>query len=483
MPLHEPVRWALLLGAAALVAALALIVAIVRRARRRSAAGISMTRAGRLLAVGSLVLGAAGRRARRFFGGLFLSRARREARDRALEAEAAAEIAQAMGNMKGALMKVAQIVSFMDEAVPEAFRAELSKLQAQAPPMRWEVVEATLRLELGGDLGDRFQEIDPEPLAAASIGQVHRAVLRDGTRVAVKVQYPGVEQAIAADLANYEALNMVLQAVTPTADVRPVAAELRARLGEELDYENEARNQEAFREIYEGHPRVVVPRVLREHSSRRVLLTELVEGGADFNEFCRRASAEEKRDAVKTIHAFAFDSIYGHYIFNGDPHPGNYLFLPGGRVAFLDFGCVKRFPPEFVEALRDLNRLYLLGEREAYRQQMIAMGYILPAAFDKVDADWLFEYMRYYYLPILEDAPFAVTSEYCHKAIAAMFGPAMRRLNMPGDFVLLNRINFGLNSIFARLGARENFHRMARRHFFREGDDERYERSANGRRG
>lgn len=446
------------------------VAVVLLRSARGNQAGITTSRLGRVVTVARLTLSTLRRRVSRAVGGLFLSRAKREARDRAIEAEAAREVAKAMGDMKGVLMKLGQIISFMDDAVPEAYRAELAKLQTQAPPMSWEIVEATLRIELGGDLDDHFESVEQTPLAAASIGQVHRAVLRDGTRVAVKVQYPGVDRAITADLDNYGMLAGMMQAVTPSMDAGPVVDELRARLGEELDYTREAENQEAFRRRYEGNPRVVVPRVFPEHSSRRVLTSELVEGATGFYEFSEKASPADKHEAIMAIYAFTFDSIYDHYIFNGDPHPGNYLFLPGGRVAFLDFGCVKRFPPEFVEALRSLNRLYLIGEREAYRAKMIEMRYILPAAEGKVDADWLWEYMHYYYLPISTDEPFTMTTEHCKKAIEAMFGPAMRRLNMPGDFVLLNRINFGLNSIFARLGARENFHRMARRYFLKEGD-------------
>ena len=463
-----------------LILALTLLVAIgllliLRRTARGNRVGITTSRVGRVVTLVGLSFSALRRRIRRLLGRLFLSKAKREARDREIEAQAAREIAKAMGDMKGALMKVGQIVSFMDDAMPEVYRAELAKLQTQAPPMDWEIVEATLRLELGDDLDRHFSDIERTPIAAASIGQVHRAKLRDGTRVAIKVQYPGVDRAITADLDNYGMLQGMIQAVTPTMDAGPIVDELRARLSEELDYTKEAENQELFRRLYEGHPNIVVPRVWKEHSSRRVLTTELIEGARGFYEFSEQASAEEKRTATLTIHAFAFDSIYNHYVFNGDPHPGNYLFLEGGRVAFLDFGCVKRFQEQFVEALRALNRLYLLGEQEAYREKMVEMRYILPAGEDKVSVEWLWEYMHFYYLPIMRDEPFLMTAEHCKKAVGAMFGPAMRKLNMPGEFVLLNRINFGLNSIFARLDACENFHRISRGYFFKEGDLARYE--------
>jgi predicted unusual protein kinase regulating ubiquinone biosynthesis (AarF/ABC1/UbiB family) len=451
----------------ALLVLIVLGATLLGRAARGNHAGITTSRAGRVFTLTRLSLGAIRRRVSRALGRLYLSRARREARDRVIEADAAREVAKAMGDMKGVLMKLGQIISFMDDAVPEAYRVELAKLQSQAPPMEWSIVEATLRLELGGDLDEHFEQVDPVPLAAASIGQVHRGRLRDGTPVAIKVQYPGVDTAIKADLDNYDLLSGMVQMVTPSMDAAPVVDELRARFTDELDYSLEAASQEEFRLRYEGHPTIVVPRVFKEHSSRRVLTTELVEGAMGFYEFAEKGSPEDKHEAVIAINSFAFDSIYDHYIFNGDPHPGNYLFLPGGKVAFLDFGCVKRFEPRFVEALRSLNRLYLVGDREGYRAKMIEMRYILPGSAESVTTAWLWDYMHYYYLPIVNDAPFTMTAEHCKKAIEAMFGPAMRKLNMPGEFVLLNRINFGLNSIFARLGANENFHRMAKRHFFK----------------
>jgi predicted unusual protein kinase regulating ubiquinone biosynthesis (AarF/ABC1/UbiB family) len=458
------------------VTALAVVAALTVGSRRNQA-GIRVGRVGRVGTLLRMSLGTTWNRARRLAGRLFLSRAKREARDRALEQEAARDVVKAMGDMKGVLMKLGQILSFMDDAVPEVYRAELQRLQSQAPPMSWEVAEAQLRLELGGEIDRHFREIDPKPLAAASIGQVHRAVLRDGTRVAVKIQYPGVDRAIAADLDNYAMLAAVIGAVTPTLDNGPIVKELRDRFLDELDYTLEADHQETFGRLYAAHPDIFVPRVFREHSSRRVLTTELVEGARDFYAFSSEASAEERSRAVHALYTFAFDSIYLHHIFNGDPHPGNYLFLPDGKVAFLDYGCVKRFPPAFLAELRALNRLYLLGERDAYRDQMIAMRYILPAGEGKVDVSWLWDYMRFYYQPLIDDAPYEMTAAYCKQAIEAMFGPAMRRMNMPGDFVLLNRITFGLNSIFARLGARENFHRMARRYFFDEGDEARWAKS------
>ena len=439
------------------------------RMARANAAGIAVSRLGRVFELATLSLRLSVTSVRRRALGVLVSKSKRDARARELEERAARDALTTMGNMKGVLMKLGQIISFMDDTLPAAYRAELSKLQSNAPPMAWELVEAQLRIELGKDPHRVFKSIEETPMAAASIGQVHRAVLEDGTRVAVKVQYPGVDRAIAADLDNYAMLSAMIEAVTPAMDAGPVVGELRARFTDELDYTLEAESQERFRAIHGRDSDMLVPRVIRELSTRRVLVTELVEGAVGFEAFVTSASLEERRRAGLAIHRFAFDSLYDHYLFNGDPHPGNYLFLPGGRVVFLDFGCVKRFEPSFVEDLRELNRLYLVGKKEAYHAKMVQMRYILPGVADKVTVDWLWEYMHYYYLPLLADADLLITPEHCKQAIGAMFGPAMRKLNMPGDFVLLTRINFGLNSIQARLAVPENWRRASERYFFPEG--------------
>lgn len=437
---------------------------------RANEAGITTHRWGRLLRLGWTSTRLVGGRMRHRLRKLFVSRQHQVELDRAHAEAAGRAVLETMGNMKGALMKLGQIVSFMDETLPEAFQVELRKLQKNAPPMEYDLVQSVIRLELGDDPEELFASFDERPMAAASIGQVHRATLDDGTPVAVKVQYPGVDRAILADLDNYGLLMGAINALTPTLEARPIVDELRSRLSEELDYTREAENTRLFSELYRDHPSIVVPHVHPERSSRRVLTTSLLEG-AGFYDFVAQADPATKRRAVETIYTFVFHSIYTHYVFNGDPHPGNYVFLPDGRVGFLDFGCVKRFPAEFVEEFRKLNRLYLLQERDAYYDQAVKMRFILPGQTGKVDRDWVFDYLRYYYLPILHDREFTFTKEYCRRAVGTMFGENMRRLNMPGDFVMLNRITFGLNSIFAQLSATANWHRLARQQYFLPGDD------------
>ncbi len=435
----------------------------------RGDAGIVTSRAGRTArVVGGLTRGTLrwlARAVRRAVS----SQARRAELDRAYHDETAREALQAMGNMKGVLMKVGQIVSFMDDTMPASYRDQLRALQSQAPPMDYDVVVRVIRDELGKDPERLFARFDREPVAAASIGQVHRALTRRGEQVAVKVQYPGVDRAIAADLKNGALLFNAIGALTPSMDARPIVEELRARFLEELDYVNEAANQRLFGELFAGHRDILIPKVYEALSSRRVLTTELVDG-ADFYAFAQTASPAAKRRAVLTLREFVFDSLYVHQVFNGDPHPGNYLFTRDGRVAFLDFGCVKHFDGGFMDELKKLMRLYIVGDRDAFFDQAVAMNYIKASYAHNVDRDWFFDYMEPFWRPLMVDGPFRYTPEYCREAIAASFGDALRKMNAPPDHVLLNRITFGLNAILTKLDACENWRALSLHYYFEDAE-------------
>ncbi|MDQ1509717.1 MAG: hypothetical protein QOG50_1561, partial [Actinomycetota bacterium] len=255
----------------------------------------------------------------------------------------AAQVVNALGNMKGALMKIGQMASYLDDGLPQPVRDALASLQQDAAPMSAELCAHVVRAELGDDPERVFAQWETEPIAAASIGQVHRAVTHSGTPVAVKVQYPGVDEAIRADLVNTDLLFRVLAMMFPGLDPGPLVGELRERLTEELDYTVEASNQRFFADAFAGHPFIAVPRVIDEFSTRRVLTTDLAEG-ARFAEV--EGWSQSERDlASEAIYRFVFRSIYQLHAFNGDPHPGNYLFRSGGHVTFLDFGLVKRYEP------------------------------------------------------------------------------------------------------------------------------------------
>ena len=266
--------------------------------------------------------------------------------------EAAERMVQTLGRMKGAAMKIGQLASFIDtEFLPpeyrELYQEQLAELRTQAPPMPWKKVRKVLDSEWAEPVEELFESFEEEAAAAASIGQVHRAVLPDGRRVAVKIQYPGVARAIAADMQNAGMIMRMAKALAPGLDAKAAADELKERVLEELDYELEAQNQRSFARGYRGHPFIHVPDVVTRLSTTRVLVTEWVDG-VGFEEV--RAGSQAERDRFgEIVFRFCFGSIYHLQHFNADAHPGNYLLMPDGRVAFLDFGMTKHLDREQIE--------------------------------------------------------------------------------------------------------------------------------------
>ncbi len=394
-------------------------------------------------------------------------RHRREQVLREIHTRSAERAVATMGAMKGVAMKLGQMVSFLDDLLPAAYAETMRSLQSNAlPVLDAEAVLAQVELELGAPCDQLFARFETVAMAAASIGQVHRATTRDGREVVVKVQYPGVDGAIRADLANASMLGSAIGAVFPSLDAKALAAELRERVQEELDYRIEARNQETFRRMFAEDPDLEIPQVIGSLSSERVLTSEF-RAGLGFYQFCERASAEAKQRAGLALYRFVFDAIWRHGAFNADPHPGNFLFCEDGRVICLDFGCVKTFPEKFLDDMRGLGLAYLDGRKDDFYKHACQMEFIRPGYEDRVGRDWLWNYCRWFYVPILEDAPFTYTPDYTRQATAVMFGDNVRKTNMPPDYLMLNRITFGVNSMLSRLGARQNWHVLARRHFMR----------------
>ena len=435
-------------------------------ASRRNAAGISTSVSARTAQVSALATRTAARKAALRMKQLVSSRERKEKLEAAYHVQTSAEAAELMGSMKGVFMKLGQIVSFARESLPPEAREALAVLQKDAPPMAFALVREVVEAELGGQLSDHFASFDEEPIASASIGQVHRARLPSGEEVVLKVQYPGVDEAIRADLRFGDGLAALISSVHKNADGRAIVAELKERLEDELDYLREAANQQRFRDIWAGHPLIRVPKVHHELTRRRVLCQEYVEG-LDFYAFLDAATPDEKRLAVHAINDFVFDSMHIHGVFNGDPHPGNYLFNPDGGVTFIDFGCVKRFDRAFLDHLHGLNNALVDEDHEAFERRVRALEIILPGR--PYDHDFLWGFFRYHAAPFVEDREFAFDTAYLQEAAEVMKPSNLRRLNLPPDLIFFNRITFGLNAIYERLGARENFHRLYRRYLDREG--------------
>jgi tRNA A-37 threonylcarbamoyl transferase component Bud32 len=293
---------------------------------------------------------------------------------------------------------------------------------------------------------------------------VHRAITHDGVAVAVKVQYPGIETAIRADLDTFDASMLPAPMLYKNFDPKPFIDEIRTRISEELDYGMEAENQRLFADWYDGHPFIHVPKVIDALSTRRVLTTELATG-ARFSEL-ETWSQEERNLAGETIFRFVFRSLYRLKAFNGDPHPGNYLFEPGGRVTFLDFGLVKRYTDDEQSQLLDLvDAMVLHPDLDRARAAAVRAGYYPADA--PVATQEIVDYSMAFWEMVRLDRRFTFTPEYASDVVRRFFfgrathGDAVKYADMPARWTILQRINVGLIAILGRLRAEANFRRIA----------------------
>jgi predicted unusual protein kinase regulating ubiquinone biosynthesis (AarF/ABC1/UbiB family) len=377
-----------------------------------------------------------------------------------LQLHNATEVAQTLGQMKGALMKIGQMASYIDEGLPEPVRQALSQLQADAPPMTSELAAGVVTEELGGPPEEVFLEWDPLPIASASIGQVHRAITREGRAVAVKVQYPGVADAISADLANADLIFSTFALVYPGFDPAPVVAELKERISEELDYQLEAANQQLFADFYAGHPFIHVPTVLPELSTSRVLTTELATG-ATFAEVDHWSQVEKDR-VGEILYRFVFRSLYRLGAFNGDPHPGNYLFTPNGPVTFLDFGLIRRFSPDELGTFQSMITAMVIDrDPEAFRRAVVQAGLLAPDA--PVTTAEVAEFFGQFYKLVSQLGRVTCSPQYASAVVRQTFNrqsPVTRYTTVPSSFVLIQRINLGLFALLGRLGSTADWRRI-----------------------
>ena len=365
----------------------------------------------------------------------------------------AQDVADTLGTMKGVLMKIGQLASYVDDGLAPPARRVLSRLQDSVPPMSPELAAGVIRAELGGPPDEVFAQWDPLPIAAASIGQVHRAITTDGRAVAVKVQYPGIAETIAADLGNVTLLRSLLRMAAPNQDVNELIAELTERIGEELDYVREAESQRQFAAYFDGHPTITVPRIIDELSTARVITSEL-STGARYSEMLGW-SQEEKDLAAETIYRFTFRSLYELRAFNGDPHPGNYLFEPGGQVTFLDFGLVKHFTEAEIEPLAQMiQALCVNDDPEGFRRAMENAGFLDPGA--PIPTEQIVEHMELFYDSIRTPGRKTMTTEYASAVARRYFdfkSPLAAYAKIPRSYVIVQRINLGVFSILADMNA------------------------------
>lgn len=366
-----------------------------------------------------------------------------------LDVSDAEALVDRLDELKGLSMKVGQMASLAHGPLPPRVQAALARLQASATGLDASTVRKVVVDAFGAPPEEVFDNFEPEPFAAASIGQVHRATV-GGQQVAVKIQYPGIEGAIEHDLANIGSLRFL--AVATSYSPRELLHELRERLREECDYLHEARCQRAFHDAFSGQPGVRVPAPVMSLCRKTVLVTEFVDGRR-FAPFVETAAAEERDRAGVTVFGFAFDAIFARATFNGDPHPGNYLF-PAGEVAFLDFGCIRKFDPEFVARWKAFARSVLDGDRAAFPHAARELGIVGSSRYD-FDVAW--DSFRFVYTPMRE-ARFKFTPEFSRRAFEALaLNSNLLRTSLPAPLAFAWRLNWGLFSVLGSLQAEGDY--------------------------
>ncbi len=354
-------------------------------------------RVARTARVGGLVTG----QGVRWAGMRAANRVRTPERAAAAESERTAalvhQLVDRLGQMRGAAMKVGQMISMVEfDGLPEGqqdeLQRELAKLRDDVPPVPFARLEKLMRKEFGVPLQRVFSDFDERAFAAASIGQVHRARTVGGDDVVAKIQYPGVAEAVETDLRNAMMLLPLVKRLAPGLDVKSLAAEMRERIGEELDYELEAQNQRRIERLMRGHPFVRIPHVHMDLSTRRVLVSEYVDG--ERFEAVRRADEAQRDRFGEIVFRFFLGLMYRDKIALGDPHPGNYLLAPDGRVCFLDFGLVRDVDAIRVAAEREIALAVRDRRASALKTALIAGGYLPAGRADAVDADFALRMMR-----------------------------------------------------------------------------------------
>ena len=374
-----------------------------------------------------------------------------------VQARTAEQLFRVLGELKGGAMKFGQAMSVFEAALPEhlagPYRETLTKLQESAPPLPARTMHQVLARGLGPDWRDRFQSFDDRPAAAASIGQVHRAVWADGRDVAVKVQYPGAGEALISDLTQIGRMGRLVGMLVPGLEVKPLVAELKARVAEELDYELEASNQTAFADAFDGDPDFLVPRIVEQGD--QVLVSEWVEGLA-LSKVISDGTQEQRDRAGLLLSRFLFAGPVRAGLLHADPHPGNFRLLDDGRLAVLDYGAVNRLPGGLPAPIGPLLRLAIDGDAEGVFDGLRDEGFVRDGI--DLDAVALLDYVS----PILEPVraeTFTFSRSWLRSQAVRVGDPRSPayttglRLNLPPDYLLIHRVTMGAIGVLCQLGA------------------------------
>jgi predicted unusual protein kinase regulating ubiquinone biosynthesis (AarF/ABC1/UbiB family) len=434
---------------------------------------IPTSRVGRTARIGGLAAGQAIRQAGTHAANVTRTKEGRQVALERRHIEAAEQIVAALGTMKGAAMKLGQVMSFLDVGlVPEDYREEfqlkLAALRDAAPTVSFKDMRKVIEEELGEPASEVFADFDEEPVAAASIGQVYRARLKDGRDVAVKVQYPGVASAVRADMQNLGLILRLLKRIAPGMDPQAIGAEIRNRIEEELDYELEAQNQRTLARIFRGHPFIHIPGVVSSLSRERVMVSEYVEG-LRFEAFKNDPQADRDRIG-EILYRFYFGCLYRHGQFSGDPHPGNSLLMPDGRMAFLDFGLFKRMPAGAVQLEMAVARAIIEGDTATIMRLGTETGFFPEP--EKFDPELVLEHFRAATSWYTVDQDLELTPEYATQVLIDMSDPRseyfgqLRHESAPPDHIFGRRMEVLTLAVIAQLRAHGNFHRIAREWFY-----------------
>jgi predicted unusual protein kinase regulating ubiquinone biosynthesis (AarF/ABC1/UbiB family) len=421
--------------------------------------------AGRTARLAALPLGFAGRAALGF--GKRVSGMASEVISAEVQQRTAEHLFKVLGQLKGGAMKLGQAMSVFEAALPEEiagpYRQALTKLQEAAPPMPAATVHKVLAEEFGPRWRQQFRELDDTPAAAASIGQVHRAVWTDGREVAVKIQYPGAGEALIADLGQLSRLSSLFRVIQPGLEIKPLVAELRARVTEELDYELEAAAQREFARAYADDAEILVPRVVA--TAKKVLVTEWIDG-APLSKIIGSGSTAARDLAGLRLATLHFSAPTRAGLLHADPHPGNFRLLGDGRLGVFDFGAVARMPGGHPEPLGRLTRLAIQGRADEVVKGLVEEGFI-PADTD-VDADDVLAFITPMLSPVMAD-DFQFTRAWLRAEATRIANPRSpafhlgRNLNLPPAYMMIHRVTLGSIGVLCQLEAKAPYRAVVQR--------------------
>jgi predicted unusual protein kinase regulating ubiquinone biosynthesis (AarF/ABC1/UbiB family) len=382
-----------------------------------------------------------------------------------LQARTAEQLFTVLGELKGGAMKFGQALSVFEAALPEdtaaPYRAALTKLQEAAPPMPTTTVHRVLDEQFGRRWPDRFQSFDEVPAAAASIGQVHRAVWADGREVAVKLQYPGAGPALLADFTQLSRMAWLFSRMSPGLEVKPLLAELKERVLEELDYALEADAQRRFAAAFADDPDIAIPRVVA--SAPKVIVTEWLEG-TPLSRIIASGTQAERDQAGSLLALLHYSAPARAKLLHGDPHPGNFRILEDGRLGVVDFGAVARLPDGFPEPLGRLTRLALDGDSDGVMREMRAEGFLRPGV--AVDPQQVMDYLGPIVAPLVTPT-FTFSRAWMRQQASRIADPRSqdsrvgRQFNLPPSYLLIHRVTLGSIGVLCQLGATAPYRSLA----------------------